>query len=363
MELKERCYIQIEKTIEEVLSLENIETYLNIVSNCFNMNYLNHLLIYRQFPMATDVAGIHAWEMRGRKVKDNSVPIALFYPKIKLITTGEPYTDEFQNPLCENDTGTVLYNIDPEYEADYTVVYAFDYSQTSGSVPNLSHYTADFAKRIRQLTDYVVMYVSTQDIQPNIEKGFYSVTEKEFQVTDGLSDKERDKTLLSLYIHHIFCEKLENDIDIDYAYSKVEEQLTKYCVLKYFGLSDKQPSFICINKIISAPTEVKRKILYTISHMTSKTIKDMVGYYLDFNETAILNNILESSSYKDLVALAEKIRPFAVDENIYLSLEYLISNLLRTKPYCLESLYLDRENKKLFSYPPKKLDMDEFYNT
>ena len=360
MELKERCYLQIEKTVEDVFRPENIKTYLDIVSNCINMNYLNHMLIYRQHPNATDVAGIQAWEMRGRKIKKDSIPIALLYPKIAVKSNGEPYTDEYQNPLCEADTDTVLYTVDPKYEADYTVVYAFDFSQTTGTVPNLSHKTGDFINRIRQLTDFLIMTVPAQDIQSPGEKGYYSIVEKEFQIREGLTDEERDRTLLSLYVHHSYCEEIENKVDIDYCYSKIEEQMTKYCVLKYFGLAEKQPSFIYVNKLLTLPVEVKKKILYTVSYMSSKIIKDMIGYYLDFNETAIINSILTTSSYKELVALTEKLRPFIVDESIYLTLDCLISKLLRTKHDFLEQLYSDRENKRLFSYPPKILDMEEF---
>ena len=250
MELKERCYLQIEKTVEDVFRPENIKAYLDIVANCSNMHYLNHLLIFRQYPLATDVAGIQAWNMRGRQIKKDAIPIALLYPKIALINNGEPYTDEYQNLLCEEGTNTILYNIDPSYEADYIVVYAFDFLQTEGTTPNITHKSGDFVNRIRELTDFVIMNVPAQDIQTPGDKGFYSIIEKEFQIQEGLSDEERDRTLLTLYTHHSYCEEIENKVDVDYCYTKVEEQLTKYCVLKYFGLSEKQPSFIYVNNSV-----------------------------------------------------------------------------------------------------------------
>ena len=94
--------------------------------------------------------------------------------------------------------------------------------------------------------------------------------------------------------------------------------------------------------------------------MTSKIIKDMVGYYLDFNETAIANSILDSPSYQDVVAITEKVRPFIIDESIFNTLNCLIGKLLRTKHTSFEQLYILRENKQLYTYPPQMLDMEEY---
>jgi hypothetical protein len=104
----------------EVGRNEIIERQLQITATFHRYSFNNVMLIAKQFPNATLVAGFHAWKTRGRWVKAGEQGIAILAPIV----------NRREREICSQDAQPS--NLSEESVMGFRIVYVFDISQTDG---------------------------------------------------------------------------------------------------------------------------------------------------------------------------------------------------------------------------------------
>src|SRR6266566_5636685 len=113
--------------------------YLNAMARFHNYSFGNIMLIARQKPEATNVAGIRAWNSLGRFVKRGEKGILILAPMV-----GNRRSR--QNQIATDiDTDNAADERKPEQQlVGFRAVYVFDISQTEGNeLPTLTEVKGD----------------------------------------------------------------------------------------------------------------------------------------------------------------------------------------------------------------------------
>jgi hypothetical protein len=106
---------------------EGLTAYLTAMGRFHNYSFGNILEIARQMPEATRVAGLHAWNQLGRKVKKGQKGIRILAPMIG--TRKKKDTEATADPTVTHKPVLV----------GFRAAYVFDVSQTEGA--ELPHFT------------------------------------------------------------------------------------------------------------------------------------------------------------------------------------------------------------------------------
>ena len=118
-------YFKLIEGVKEVLAEGQLAEFLKFISRFREYSLHNTLLIYRQRPNATMVAGLKTWNSLGRRVKKGEKGIAIFAPTIRKVRVT---VEE-----CDPETGEVrLVEREEERVVGFHVTYVFDVSQTEG---------------------------------------------------------------------------------------------------------------------------------------------------------------------------------------------------------------------------------------
>ena len=143
---------------------ETLTAYLTAMANFHTYSFGNVLLIARQRPQATHVAGIRTWNELGRRVKRGEKGIAILAPMI-----GKRRKKE------NTDAGT-------EEEANQSTllgfrrVFVWDELQTEGaSLPTIGEVTGDAGVYLDRLRDFVqaqgIAHEYNESIAPRTDEG------------------------------------------------------------------------------------------------------------------------------------------------------------------------------------------------
>jgi len=125
--------------------------YLNAMARFHNYSFGNIMLIARQRPQATNVAGIRTWNSLGRFVKRGEKGILILAPMIG-------YRRSRQNEIATDiDTNNAADERKPEQQlVGFRAVYVFDITQTEGKeLPTLTEVQGDVSGYRERLFDFV----------------------------------------------------------------------------------------------------------------------------------------------------------------------------------------------------------------
>lgn len=352
MDLKERCQLQASKILQNVFCSENIENYLDIVVKFPHMSHINQLLIYRQMPEATKIAGEQAWNAIGRKLIKDAKPIVLLSPKF-IQTKEGTFTKEFESPR-QTVQGSILYDIEPEYSHDFVPIIAFDISQTQGNesiaIPDMTK----FEERVCFLMNVSTVSAKKEDIPKAFPMGYFAPDEKIIYLKEGISDRDRDAALLDIY----------TDYCIDVSDAKGSEFLgviVKNVLRKYFNLPVNPGIYRFLDRHKSEPEQIKEWYLYEMRCFGSKIIQDLVGYHLEFDETAILNYLLNTDNFSEMTSYFSEVAKSITCPWLVASMENIREKLNCSRPGYIEELYRKKEMMELYTYPPCKFPVDARY--
>jgi len=136
----------LEKGESEVLTM-----YLNAMARFHNYSFGNIMLIARQRPTATRVAGIRTWNSLGRFVKRGEKGILILAPMVGRRTQRK------YEIATEIDTNNAADERKPEQQVyGFRAVYVFDVSQTEGKeLPTLTDVEGDVTGYREPLIEYV----------------------------------------------------------------------------------------------------------------------------------------------------------------------------------------------------------------
>lgn len=275
---------RLEQGVKELFTSERYTEYLRTMAQFHNYSFNNKVLIAAQRPNATLVAGYQAWQKKfNRQVKRGEKGIQIIAPapvkeyeeREKLDENGEIIL----KPDGQPETETVEYVI-PRFR----VATVFDYAQTYGEpLPgiDIDELTASvenyalFMEAIRQVSPVPIRF---DEIESDA-KGFYSSTNKEIIIQNGMSESQTMKTA----IHEVTHAKL-HDRDImaglgeqkDQTTKEVEAESVAFTVCNALGLDTSDYSFPYIAGW-SSGMELKelRSSMDTIRHTAAEFLDEM----------------------------------------------------------------------------------------
>ena len=126
---------------------EVLTVYLGAMSKFHTYSFGNIMLIARQKPDATNVAGLRAWNSLGRFVKRGEKGIFILAPMVGRRSTKDVATDEASEDATTEGQRT-LYG--------FRAVYVFDVSQTEGKdLPTLTEVNGDVSGYRERLFKFV----------------------------------------------------------------------------------------------------------------------------------------------------------------------------------------------------------------
>jgi hypothetical protein len=168
--------------------------YLNAMARFHNYSFGNIMLIARQKPQATNVAGIRTWNSLGRFVKRGEKGILILAPMIgRKKTETEPSADA-------KESTAQLYG--------FRAVYVFDVSQTEGKdLPALTEVQGD----VSGYRERLVKFVESQNVNLNYSERIAPARGLSFggkiTLLSGMQPAEEFSTLVH-EIAHLCGEKI-----------------------------------------------------------------------------------------------------------------------------------------------------------
>ncbi len=240
---------QLEAGIQEVFDSENYKKYLKFMGKFRKYSVNNSILIQKQCPEATQVAGFNTWKSLKRFVKANEKGIKIMSgipmkkQKDKKDAAGNQVLDKNGKPVKEE----VQF-------MHFRPAYVFDVSQTGGEpLPE--------AANIEELSGTVQCYDEIFRILSNGEfpvelrkldgstKGYFSEAEGKIVLNIGMSEAQTIKTLIHETAHSMLHtdsgKKLLEKRGIPYSRkdAEVAAESIAYVVCQHFGIDTSDYSF------------------------------------------------------------------------------------------------------------------------
>lgn len=223
---------KIVKNIETIVDNGEYEKFLKFQKNFRDYSFNNLVLIYSQFPEATQVAGKSKWLKMKRKTIDNAKKIFIIAP------IPRKYNKKVKKIVNDEEIETV-----ETYEYnDYRYVYVYDISQTVGEelplqTQNIDNNDMDFF--YDKLKDFSHVPVLEEDLNGSLQ-GYYSKKNQKIVIKKSLSLNDKAAVLLHELAHSLY----DNfDYKTDRNLSEVFVESIAYIVANYFGLDTSLCSF------------------------------------------------------------------------------------------------------------------------
>ena len=256
-----------EKVVKNVqIIVENGEyaKYLKFQNQFTKYSFNNTVLIFSQFPDATNVAGKAKWKELGRElIKDaKRIQITAGMPvqgksKVKKIVDGKEVEEE------------QTYN----YIA-YKQVYVYDISQTIGEPILLqvkmldSEKMGSFFDKLKQFSKFPIY---EKELEQGV-KGYYSSLRNEIVLDSRLSIDAKTAVLLHELAHGLYD---DFDYKTDRNLSEVFVESIAFTVADYFGLDNSMCSFNYITQYAKGNPNILIDLGTKIKKCASAFIKDI----------------------------------------------------------------------------------------
>ena len=253
--------------VRNIIQNGEYEKYLKFQNKFTKYSFNNTILIFSQFPDATNVAGKAKWKELGRElIKDaKRIQITAGMPvqaktKVKKIVDGKEVEEE--------QTYTYI---------AYKSVYVYDISQTIGEPIPLevkmldSENMGSFFDKLRQFSKFPVY---EKELEQGI-KGYYSPRYKEISIEKRMSVDAKTAVLLHELTHGLYD---DFDYKTDRNLSEVFVESVAYMVADYFGLDNSMCSFNYITQYANGDP----KILIDLGKKIKKCATDFIKELEEF---------------------------------------------------------------------------------
>lgn len=223
--------------LQEIIDNGDYEKFLKFQKNFRNYSFSNLILIFSQFPDATEVAGKSKWLKLKRTIIDGSKKIWIIAPiprkyskKVKKVKDGEEI-EELE---------TIKYNA-------YRYVFVYDISQTTGEDIPLQTRTINSNNMgyfYEKLKSFSPLPVIEKELYGSVE-GYYSPNNKHIVIKKSLSIDDKTAVLLHELSHALYD---DFDYKTDRNLSEIFVESIAYIVADHFGLDTSKCSFNYIIK-------------------------------------------------------------------------------------------------------------------
>lgn len=273
----------LEEGVHKVFESDNYKNYLNTMSKFHNYSMNNTLLIARQNPDATLVAGFKSWEKNfGRHVKKDEKGIKILapsqYKKKVMVEKVDPVSREI---MLDTNGNPVKEETEVKMTA-YRIVSVFDVSQTEGKplpqmgVAELTDNVNEYELFVEALKQSTSVPISFENIS-GAAKGYYNPVTASIAIKAGMPESQTVKTMIHEIAHSILHNDiLDEDAKKDRQTKEVEAESVAYTVCQHFGIDTSDYSFGYIAGWSSSKeTEELKQSLETIQKTASGLINDI----------------------------------------------------------------------------------------
>jgi antirestriction protein ArdC len=215
---------QLTEGIAALTTTRQWERWLRAQRSFHRYSFSNTLLILRQFPEATRMAGFHSWRKLGRFVRKGEQGIAILAP-VTLRPESEADGDDELSPVA------------------YRIAYVFDVSQTDGEpLPEITHRLggddpAGASVRLEKVAAELGYSVAFTQL-PGERNGDCTHELRHIRISDRLAPAHRAKTLAHELAHAI----LHGDSQ-DRELAELEAESVAYIVCQELALDSGAYSF------------------------------------------------------------------------------------------------------------------------
>ncbi len=276
-----QAFEMIEEGVKEIYTSNNFKQYLLFLSKFHNYSLGNTILILKQNPNATLVAGYHKWVKDfHRHVNQGQKGITILAPFQSKKIISKEIRDEHDNVVYDKDGNAII----EDKEIDtirFKTTTVFDISQTSGEpIPSFlddlkgsSNQITAIIQSIQEVcTTPIEFHSSTNDMSlKNGAKGYYSPLEDKIVINQELEDLHIAKTLIHEYAHSI----LHKQTDKDMSQREVEAESLAFVICNHFGLDTSEYSFGYIASYANQDYELLHSILENIQSNAHEMIKEI----------------------------------------------------------------------------------------
>ena len=205
---------------------ETLQRYLDVLARFHHYSFGNVMMIVRQRPEATYVAGFHTWRKLGRWVKKGEQGVAIFAPMV-----GRKRRDDSQNTAADggDDNERSLLG--------FRVVHVFDVSQTEGEeLPELAGIDGDPGDRLRRLESLVAeLGIDLQYDSPG-GGALGASRDGSIVVCPGMPPAETFAVLVHEVAHELLHQKSGRKRKVSRTVRETEAEAVAYVVCQAMGL-------------------------------------------------------------------------------------------------------------------------------
>lgn len=297
---------QLEQGVKELFTSEMYTEYLRTMSQFHNYSFNNTLLIAMQKPDATLVAGYQAWQKKfKRQVRRGEKAIQIIAPApIREKQEVEKIDPETQEPVLRFDGQPETEEVEIVIPR-FRVASVFDISQTDGEplpeleTPELMGSVENFKVFMKAVQEVSPVPVRFDEISSGA-KGYYSNTEKEIVIQNGMSESQTMKTGIHEVTHAMLHDRdfMEEQGEKKNQMTKeVEAESVAYTVCQYFGLDTSDYSF---PYIAGWSSSMDMKELRT----SMDTIRKTAGSFID-SMTEVIQRFMREQPELSLSAMKQ----------------------------------------------------------
>jgi N-terminal domain of anti-restriction factor ArdC/IrrE N-terminal-like domain len=229
---------QLDQGIQEVMTSEKFQEWLQFLSSFHSYSFNNTILIYRQNPQASLVKGFQEWKKHGRFVKKGAKAIKVLAPLI-----GKKKENEKRETKSEEEKEKkVLYG--------FRYVNVFDVSNTDGEElpsPDVTTLEGDGESEKALLQEWITkMEIPVLFKDTGEANGYYHIIENYIALHEERSTTQQLKTLIHEYAHYLLHGKGAKFEQETSQIREAQAEAVAYVVMNHFGYETGEYSFAYI---------------------------------------------------------------------------------------------------------------------